>query len=224
MTRARSGLLLALLVVAPAPWAQEADPSGGGAALSAGDRARLERGETVMRLDERPGLGVSEGLAFRVLARPLERVWVAVADLDHWHEWVPFLAVSERIPAAGPSPAWQLRFELPFPLRDRHYRVVAEVGGASEAGRAVSWRSLPASGNVAWARGAFTLEPRGPGRTLVTFRTATDTGDRTPRFLLDRTLRESLPWVLEGLAQQVNRCRYSVPRPDGCREAPPGSP
>ncbi|HUP43859.1 MAG TPA: hypothetical protein VM599_11690, partial [Thermoanaerobaculia bacterium] len=72
--------------------------------------------------------------------------------------------------------------------------------------------------------GSFTLAPRGPGRTLVLFRTATETGDRTPRFLQERALLQSLPWVLDGLRQQAERCRYAVPRPDGCREERPGPP
>lgn len=81
--------------------------------------------------------------------------------------------------------------------------------------------AVPGSGNVASARGSFTLTPRGPAGTLVVFRTATDTGDATPRFLLDRALLDSLPWVLDGLRQQVNRCRYTEPFPEGCREERP---
>jgi hypothetical protein len=154
-------------------------------------------------------------------------VWRAVVDLDHWHEWVPFLEASERTPGASGSPAWRLRFDLPLPLRDRHYAVRARAsgpGGGLRAGGTLSWESVPGSGNVAWARGSVAVLPRGPGRTLVVFHSATDTGDRTPGFLLDRALRQSLPWVLEGLAQQVSRCRYTTPYPDGCREERPYTP
>lgn len=212
-------LVLALLAAAPAAVPQEAGEPG----FSAAEKARLDRGATVVRLAPGSGSDPSEGFAARVLPRDAERVWRAVADLDHWHEWVPFLEVSDRKAGPGEAPAWELRFDLPLPLRDRHYRVVPGVGRAtapSGAAATLSWDSVPGSGNVARAGGSFTVASHPRGGTLVVFRTVTDTGDRTPRFLLDRALRESLAWVLEGLAQQVNRCRYTLPRPEGCREAP----
>lgn len=217
-------VLLVLLVLTPSARPGEAEATAARTHLSAAEDARLERGETVARLTPGGDSGPSEGLAARVLPTDLDRVWRAVVDLDHWHEWVPFLETSARQEDAGASPTWELRFDLPAPLRDRYYRVAPRFGSGHGGGRTVSWRSIPGSGNVAWARVSFLLELRGPGKTLVVFRSATDTGDRTPRFLLDRALRESLPWVIEGLAQQVNRCRYTEPWPDGCREAPPWTP
>lgn len=217
-------MLLPLVLLALPARSQEPAPDAGREDLSAAEEARLERGETVARLLSRTGSEPSEGLAARVLPRDLDRVWRAVADVDHWSEWVPFLEASERVAGGDGAPAWELRLDLPVPLRDRHYRAAVRVGEGVGGSRTVSWRSVPGSGNLAWARGSFRLEPRGPGSTLVVFRTATDTGDRTPRFLLDRALRESLPWVIDGLAQQVNRCRYTDPWPDGCREAPPWTP
>lgn len=201
-----------------------------GTELSGDELARLDRGEVVARLVEVPGERHRAGLAARVLPHPPDRVLRAVADADHWAEWVPFLSRSEREPppreggAAGARPRWELAFDLPFPLRDRHYAARLTVAGDGAGGRTVSWASVPGSGNVASARGSFTLSPRGPAGTLVVFRTATDPGDATPRFLLERALRESLPWVLDGLRQQVSRCRYTEPWPDGCREERPWEP
>ena len=217
-----SGALLTLLgLLAPAP-----SPAAG-ADLSANDLARLDRGEVVTRLVEVPGEEHRAGLAARVLPHPPDRVLRAVADADHWAEWVPFLTRSERRGGEGAAagrPRWELAFDLPFPLRDRHYSMRLEISEGGGPRRTVSWASIPGSGNVASARGSFTLSPRGPAGTLVVFRTATDPGDATPRFLLERALRESLAWVLDGLRQQVNRCRYTEPWPDGCREERPWAP
>ena len=220
---ALAALLIAGALPLPAPLSAEVP------LLTADELDRLDRGEVVARLVEVPGERHREGLAARVLPHPPDRVLRAVEDADHWAEWVPFLARSARQPqggsGAGPAggPRWELAFDLPFPLRDRHYAARVEVSGDGAAGGTVSWASVPGSGNVASARGSFTLSPRGPGRTLVVFRTATDPGDATPRFLLERALRESLAWVLDGLRQQVSRCRYTEPWPDGCREERPGS-
>lgn len=212
-------LALAALLIAEAVPAPAAGPD-----LSGEDLARLDRGEVVTRLVEVPGERHRAGLAARVLPHPPDRVLRAVADADHWAEWVPFLTRSERRGgegAAAARPRWELAFDLPFPLRDRRYDV--RIGSAADggAGRTVSWTSIPGSGNVASARGSFTVSPRGPAGTLVIFRTATDPGDATPRFLLERALQKSLPWVLDGLRQQVDRCRYTEPWPDGCREERP---
>lgn len=215
-----SALLLSLLAAVPAATV--------GATLTPADRARLERGETVVRLMPIAGERYPEGFAARILPREPERVARAVGDVTHWTEWVPYLeSVARGSEKEAARPAWHLRFDLPVPLRNRHYaaRFVPQARGeGAEGAWEVSWASVPGSGNVAWARGSFSVSPYGAGGSLVVFRTATETGDGTPRFLLDRVLRKSLPWVLDGLAQQVNRCRYTVPRPRGCREEPATSP
>ncbi|HUF77367.1 MAG TPA: SRPBCC family protein [Thermoanaerobaculia bacterium] len=189
--------------------------------------ARLEAGEVVTRLIPIPGEKERQGLAARLLAAPPERLFRALADPDHWPEWVPFLERSERPNGPAGAPVWSLAFDLPLPLRDRHYRArvtTSEPAGEGAGLWTVSWDSVPGSGNIASARGAFTLARHGPKRTLVVFRTATDTGDHTPRILQERALLKSLPWLLDGLRQQAGRCRYSVPWADGCLEARPWAP
>jgi hypothetical protein len=214
-------LLLALLTAAAGP-ALQGDPTAL-PALSAEDARRLEAGECVVPLIPVPGERAPAGSAARVLPASAARVWRAVADVDHWHEWVPFLEVSERQPADRGRPRWRVVLDLPLPLSDRHYAAGARTSSTG-ASRVLDWSSVPDSGNVAWARGSFVVTPRGPERALVVFRTASDFGDHTPVFLLEHALRKALPWVLDGLAQQVNRCRYTVPYPDGCHEEPPSVP
>ena len=228
-------ILPAVTVLAAALVAASVSAAGGAATpageLTPGDLARLERGETVARLVAVPGAVGREGLAARLLPWPPERLFRTVADVDHWSEWVPFLERSQRRHGPGGDPEWSFELDLPFPLRDRRYRArvtaarpEADGGGADSEGWTVAWASVPGSGNVAAARGAFTLTRHGPARTLVVFRSATETGDRTPRALQERALLESLPWVLDGLRQQVNRCRYMEPWSDGCPEERPWAP
>lgn len=214
-------LLLALLAAASGP-AAPGDPAAM-PALGAEDARRLEAGECVVRLIPVPGERAPEGAVARILPVSAARAWRAVADVDHWPEWVPFLEVSERQPGSPERPRWRVELDLPLPLLDRHYTAGARTSSAGAA-RVLDWRSVPGSGNVAWARGSFTVTPRGSERALVVFRTASDFGDHTPVFLLEHALRKALPWVLDGLAQQVNRCRYTVPYPDGCHEEPPSVP
>lgn len=211
--------------------------------LAAEEWARLEEGGTVTRPIPMAGVNQRAGLAVRLVRHDPERVVRAVADVVHWREWVPFLESSERSTAPGPA-SRELAFDLPWPLRDRHYRATVLVessrpaAGAEAPGRTggerfdaggrewlLSWLSVPDSGNVEWARGSFLVRELGSGRSLVVFRSATDLGEpRLTRSLLDRVVEDSLRWVLDGLAQQVNRCRYVVPYPDGCTEERPSRP
>lgn len=211
--------------------------------LSAAEWARLEQGGTVTRTMPMAGANQRAGLAVRLVRHDPERVVRAVSDVVHWREWVPFLESSERSTTPGPA-SRELAFDLPWPLRDRHYRATVLVessrpaAGAEAPGRTggerfdaggrewlLSWLSVPDSGNVEWARGSFLVRELGSGRSLVVFRSATDLGEpRLTRSLLDRVVEDSLRWVLDGLAQQVNRCRYVVPYPDGCTEERPSRP
>lgn len=219
-------LLSPWLLAFAAPAAGEpAGAAPGPEPLTREELVHLARGGEVARLVPLPGEGRRGGLAARVIHHPAERIARAAADADHWAEWVPFLTRSERGREASGRPLWHLAFDLPALLRDRRYSIRMATPAMDGAGAwTVSWTSIPGSGNVAWARGSLRLTPRGPAITLVVFRTASDPGDATPRFLHHRVLLQSLPWVLDGLRQQAGRCRYTVPWPEGCREERPWRP
>lgn len=209
--------------------------------LSTADMARLERGETVSRPVPMPGKHQRAGIAARIVARDPERVFRAIADVDHWNEWVPFLESAERVQDAPGGPSRRLRFDLPWPLRDRHYRALFRVERSAaippapapaeprqpppEREWVLTWTSVPDSGNVEWAQSSLHVRGHGPDRSLVVFRSATDVGESLyTRPLMDRAMEDSLLWVLDALAQQVDRCRYTVPWPAGCEEERPSRP
>jgi hypothetical protein len=202
--------------------------------LSQDDWAKLRAGETITRMVPMAGANQRAGIAVRLVPGDPERVARAIGDVDHWSEWVPFLKTSKRSSAPGPL-SRELHFDLPWPLSDRHYRAqlrteaIRAAGGApGEAGPLewnLTWDSVPDSGNVEWAWGSFRVTDQAPGRSLVVFRSATDVGaPRFARSILDRVMTDSLSWVLDGLAQQVNRCRYTAPFPAGCDEERPSKP
>ena len=202
--------------------------------LSEEDWGRLRAGETITRMIAMPGANQRAGIAVRLVPGDPERVARAIGDVDHWREWVPFLKTSRRSKAPGPV-SRELHFDLPWPLSDRRYRaelrteaIRAAGGGPDEPGPldwTLTWDSVPDSGNVEWAWGSFRVTDHEPRRSLVVFRSATDVGaPRFARSILDRVMTDSLRWVLDGLAQQVDRCRYTVPFPEGCEEARPSRP
>jgi len=152
-----------------------------------------------------------EGIGRGVIAAPPERVFRAVIDVEHWHEFMPFLTASDARPEKDGSILSAQRLDLPFPLGERHYRIRfrSRVERGGQGGRETVWRAewsyVPGSGNITGLRGSWTLTAA-PGGTLAVCRLWTDTGVSSS--LMDRATEKSLPWIFDGLRQHVRRSRY----------------
>jgi uncharacterized protein YndB with AHSA1/START domain len=154
-----------------------------------------------------------EGIGRGLIAAPPERVFRAVTDVAHWHEFMPFLETSDARPQADGSVLSEQRLELPFPLGSRHYRIRLRSRTATTAKGPewiAEWTYVPGSGNLAGLRGSWTLLPTAGGGTLATCRLWTDPGN-IPNRLMDRVTARSLPWIFDGLRQHVRRSRYDGP-------------
>jgi ribosome-associated toxin RatA of RatAB toxin-antitoxin module len=189
--------------------------------LPAADRARLDAGEAVVVMGED-----GSGTAWRILPSPAERLYRAAGDWRHYDEFFPFVKQSESTTdAAGEVTASQV-IDLPFPFADRHFSAELEHGvpnpeASSPRVWTVSWAYRPGSGNVNENRGAWTFTELGPQRTLVELHLVSDAGDAVPASFQRRGLEETLPYALDGLRQQVHRCRYDLPVAATCEEEPP---
>ncbi|HEX2163806.1 MAG TPA: SRPBCC family protein [Thermoanaerobaculia bacterium] len=210
MTRRRlAAACLSLLPVFSAGAAAAAEPPPD-------DHRRLAAGETVLRMDPPPAVA---GRAAREIAVPADRVARAVGDWRHYAEFFPFV---ERSAAAVEDGAVVVRQTIaPARLLPRR-RLAARVEARHEsgvAGRRVwrfRWHDLagrPGDG------GEWIVRELSPGRTRVELRLSGRLG--LPAALERRALERTLGWALDGLAQQVHRCRYDLPRHPTCREAPP---
>lgn len=160
--------------------------------------------------------GPREGIGHGRVEAPPERVFRALADVEHWHEFMPFLEQSTaRRRKDGSIESFQ-RLELPFPIGRRSYRV--HVRSRSERTAAgpvwhIDWTYVPGSGNVEDHRGSWTLAPAGAG-TSATVRLYTDPGGYVPARGMDRGTIETLPWIFHGLRQHVRRSRYDPRAPN----------
>ena len=221
MRQPRTAPLLVLLAVAAAPGsAAAAEPTG---PRDAEFRARLEAGETVTELRESAGHRVGEGTAWRILEAPAERLLRAVADWPSYPEFFPFVVAAEAEAAADGRTRFRHVVDLPFPFPDRAFAALAEVSVEDGPGGrtfVVRWAIQSEEGGFADQRGAWTLRELDPGRTLVELRVASDAGGDVPASFQRRAVERTLGWALDGLRQHVRRCRYDVPRPRGCAEAP----
>ncbi|MEA2694028.1 MAG: hypothetical protein QOJ16_3415 [Acidobacteriota bacterium] len=171
---------------------------------------RLAAGEVLVELVPNPGGGPDEGVAVGVVDAPPERVFAALTDFAHYQEWVPFVSRSDARPQPDGSVLSAQSLRLPALVGNRSYKIraVAEI----EAGKAgpvlrTRWTYVPGSGNVVDTRGAWTVTGFGAGRSLATCHLFTDPGS-VPHWAMNRATRQSLPWIFDGLRQQVRRERY----------------
>jgi ribosome-associated toxin RatA of RatAB toxin-antitoxin module len=207
-------LLAFIVAAATAPAVHAGDAAS--LALTGADETRLAAGGTVVRMAPAKNARLGEGIAWRILEAPAERLYRAVADWSHYAEFFPFVVASDaEIDGAGRTVVRQ-RVDLPFPWPDRRFAAVAESAPGT-----VRWRLLQGSGNVRANRGAWRLTPLGPERTLVELRLLSDAGTTVPAAVQRRALERTLPWALDGLRQHVGRCRYDLPIHPTCRESPP---
>ncbi|HEX9669241.1 MAG TPA: SRPBCC family protein [Thermoanaerobaculia bacterium] len=185
----------------------------GQAALRAGALAvALAAGGVQVRLEPAGAAnGIREGVGTGVVDFPPERVFRAVADLEHWEEWVPFLVAADawRLPDGTVESAQRLEAPalgrpLVFTVRAR-----AAVAGKGRARRwTLTWSHVPGSGNVAGHHGSWTLTEHSPGRTLATCRLLTDPGGDTPAWAMNQATHKMITWMFDSLPLQTNRGRY----------------
>ena len=193
---ARLSLLLLLV-----PW-------GGSAA--AGD-------EAVVRMAPAPAV---DGWAARELAVPAERVARAVGDWRHYAEFFPFVERS-AVAVEGGAVILRQTFDPPGLAPRREVVAVAwRETPAGDGGGPRTWRFgwRGRDGEDAADGGVWTIVELAPGRTRVELRLTGGLG--LPAGLARQAVERTLPWVLDGLTQQVNRCRYDAPVHPSCREAP----
>ncbi len=211
MVAAALALIFEVTVIAGQPSLTQNLSSSNQKSLSAEEGQRLEAGEVLVRMEPVAGSGIREGVAAAVVDFPPERVFRAVADLEHWDEWVPFMTAADARPLASGEIESEQRLELPSFIGTRRFRVRARAAAPTPGGPrrwTLRWSYVPGSGNVAAHRGEWTLVEHAGGRTLATCRLYTDPGGFTPAFAMNNATEKMLRWMFKSLPLQTNRGRY----------------
>jgi ribosome-associated toxin RatA of RatAB toxin-antitoxin module len=169
-------------------------------------------------LEPLAGSAIRRGVATTTLAVPAERLFRAMADVDHWAEFMPFMVRSRPL---GPREerVWEQDLALPFPLRDRIYAIRVQASHEGDQWTVV-WHHVAGSGNVRGLQGRLDLRALGPSRTAVELSLWSDLGGLASVAAQEAMLQRSLGWILDGLRQQAGRCRYDRPVAPSCAEEP----
>ena len=155
-----------------------------------------------------------EGIGRGRIGAPPERVFRALNDVAHWHEFMPFLEQSDAQRMKDGTIVSFQRLDLPFPLGRRSYRIRFRSRVERTPSGPVwhaDWTYVPGSGNIRGHYGSWILIAAGPSATLATCSLYTDPGGMVPRSAIERGMTETLPWIFHGLRQHVRRSRYDGP-------------
>ncbi len=213
--------LLGLLAVAPLlPPAQvDADGIQG---LDATERTQLQRGEIVLRrvfrrLGERKLFG---GASWQVVDRPLEEVWAALLDVEHYGKMLPQVHRARLVARDGKTRivriehgnSWlHVRYHVRMTPRSERHEMLFQLDP-----------NRPSDLRAAW--GFIRLTPWDAGRTLVSFGAMADMGSGLISGALRPLVHEwmlKVPWTLKKyLERGAGRHRYLRSADNGGATAP----
>lgn len=165
----------------------------------------LQRGEviTTQVADARSHAGVTSTMeASAIVPYPPEPVWSVVVDFESRPRFVPGNKAARILRRDG-NRVWVAQ-HLRVMLVNVRFVVISTLD--PEAG-AVTWmldRSAPH--DIADTTGSWTIVPlAGRRQTLVRYRTTIDSGRAVPGFIEDYLVKRSLPRIVDGLRDEVQR-------------------
>lgn len=196
------GVLMALMVVPAAGWAQmtASIPS-----LSQDQVNRLNNGEIIIDVVE----GAAPiGDAMGVIDHSPEAVMNLIRDFNTHSTFMNDIALSEIVGNDGDGVLCHGITDTPWPMDDREWTIRAEGGPTQVDGIDVhlsTWSYVAGSGNIDDTTGFWLAMPWGDGsRTLLRYRLQVDLGTWLPDFLLTWSTENFLPEKITSLRARLD--------------------
>lgn len=176
-----------------------ANAAGAATDFSPDERARLERGEVLVAVQD-----VTTARAATVIAAPPAEVWRHIDRCAHYDEFLPRVTQAEELAREGDEVTCKVVIGLPFPLPSL-WSVTVARHSAEDGGRyRRDWRTVDGSYEV--DEGSWTLSPYGGSgdRTLLeyAFRVVPKTS-LVPAAIRRAAQRQTLPQVMEAVRARV---------------------
>jgi hypothetical protein len=218
-------LAIALSVVSPALWSSSIEYKN----FDTTTLQKLAEGEIFSYIQLLPNSKTHRCELMGLIQAPIQTVWNVISDYSRYHEFMPrtpvtFLVDPEalnsrqeknianwnqfekelmdfRVNEYGDNPFYFYnRFQMPFPLKDRHY--ILKIERFPEIFRS-QWNEI--LGNTRVNRGSWTLVSfeEKPGTTLAIYSLDVDTGLPLPPKIM-QTAMKKLPEIIRSLRQHIH--------------------
>jgi hypothetical protein len=198
--------------------------AGSSSLASAAGRAMPSGDQIQVTIEKLPGSGARRGTVSGLVEASPERVWAVVSQYNDYKTFMPRFAegmiLDSNLPASFMNPhqlksresdlqAYKLpalpgdtflfynRLDLPSPLGDKRYilKMMRDPAAFSE-----HWFQV--AGDMKVNEGSWVLQSVGD-KTLATYTTVSDPGMPVPGFLLNLTMKSTLPDIIKAVRQRV---------------------
>lgn len=176
-----------------------ANPAGAATDFSPDERARLERGEVLVAVQD-----VTTARAAVVIAAPPAEVWTHIDRCADYDEFLPRVEQAEELARAGTEVTCKVVIGLPFPLPSLWSVTVARHRAEGGGRYRRTWRTVDGSYEV--DEGSWTLSPYGGSgdRTLLEYAfRVVPKSSLVPASIRRLAQRQTLPQVLDAVRARV---------------------
>ncbi len=151
------------------------------------EKAKLERGEILVKNAEAKGDGIAGKAAGVVRAHP-DKVWAVVNDCAHFKDFMPRTVKSEVVEAGQHC---KVEIEMPFPFSNLWSETKVQHVHLDGGGRRRVWSLV--QGTYTKVDGSWTVWPWGEGATLLLYNIDADPDVPVPNAILRSAQASALP-------------------------------
>lgn len=174
-------LALATLVLVAAPAAAQSPQ------FSAEEKAKLDRGEILVKSTTPTGDGIAGKAAAVVRAHP-DKVWGVVNDCDHYKDFMPRTVASKSLEKGAHC---RVEIEMPFPFSNLWSETKIRHVYLDGGGRRREWNLV--RGTYEKVEGSWTVLPWGDRDTLLLYAIEADPDVPVPNAILQSAQASTLP-------------------------------
>ncbi|MBL4846737.1 MAG: hypothetical protein JKY65_14540 [Planctomycetes bacterium] len=171
--------------------------------LDPASRARVARGEVIVRTEAVAGAATPKLLVTAVIESPPASVWKVIDDSSSYSAFMPRVKDSREIGREGREVRTRLTIEMPFPLKN----LSAVTIGDHEVVEGERWvrRWDLAEGDYRRNSGSWTLTPfeGDPSRTLVQYVLHVEPKMRIPKKIASAVQERAMPALIDAVRGRV---------------------
>ena len=174
----------------------------GAFAAQADDKARLEKGEAIVRTVKVKGYEVAAAKMIAIIDAPPSRVWKIIDKCENYETTMPRIAKASELSRVGDKITCSVTVAMPFPLSNLTATTRAKHTVVKDKLYKRAWTLV--EGDYKKNTGSWTLTPYGDGsKTYVEYAVHAVPNISIPAFIQKKAQQSSLPKIIEMLRKQT---------------------